>query len=94
MKGRRNRKSFLLKLAVVAFAVYISGTLIYQTIQIRQSNDQLARLKAQLAEQEEENAQTQRILSEDDEQFMESVARQELGYAKPSERIYVDTSGN
>lgn len=91
---KSHRKSFLLKLAVIAFAVYICGTLIYQTVQIRQSSDQLARIKAQLAEQQEQNAQTERILSENDEQFMESVARDELGYAKPSERIYVDASGN
>jgi cell division protein FtsB len=91
---KSHRKSILLKLAACAFAVYIAATLIYQTVQIRQSNDQLARLKAQVADQQEENAQTERVLAENDEQFMESVARNDLGYAKPNERIFVDASGN
>ena len=91
---KKHRKSFVLKLAAVVFALYIITTLVFLSFQIRQSNEQLDRLKTQVANQEEQNAQTKRVLAQDDEQFMESVARNDLGYAKPSERIFVDASGN
>lgn len=84
----------MLKLAACAFAVYIAASLIYQVIRIRQSDAQLTALKAQVTEQQKENAQTERLLSENNNQLMESVARNDLGYAKPNERIYVDASGN
>lgn len=91
---KKRRKSLILKLAVFAFAIYIAATLVGQVMRIRQSSMELASLKAQIAEQDKENAETQRTLSENDEQFMESVARNDLGYAKPNERIFVDASGN
>lgn len=91
---KKHRKSFLLKLAGVVFALYIISTLVYLSFQISQSNQQLDRLKTQVTDQEEQNAQTKRVLAQNDEQFMESVARNDLGYAKPSERIFVDASGN
>lgn len=91
---KKRRKSLILKLAVFAFAVYIAATLVSQVMHIRQNSMELASLKAQIAEQNKENAETQRTLSENDEQFMESVARNDLGYARPNERIFVDASGN
>lgn len=91
---KKRRKSLILKLAVFAFAVYIAATLIGQVMQIRRNSTQLASLKTQISDQKKENAETQRTLSENDEQFMESVARNDLGYAKPNERIFVDASGN
>ena len=91
---KKHGKSFMLKLAVCAFAVYIAASLVYQTVQIRESSAKLSLIKAQVADQQKKNAQIKRELAENDEQFMESVARDDLGYAKPNERIYVDASGN
>ena len=91
---KKHRKSILLKLAACAFAVYIAATLVYDVVQIRESSDQLTLLRTQVTDQKNQNARTKLVLAENDEQFMESVARDDLGYAKPSERIYVDASGN
>ena len=91
---KKRRKGFILKLAVCALAVYITASLVYQVYEIRQSSAQLELLKKQVTEQQKENEETKRVLAENDEQFMESVARDELGYAKPGERIFVDASGN
>lgn len=90
---RKHRKSFVLKLAAVVFALYIITTLVFLSFQIRQSNEQLDRLKTQATNTDDQNAQIEHILGQDDEQFMESVARNN-GYAKPSDRIFVDASGN
>lgn len=91
---KKRRKSFIFKIAVLAFAVYIAATLIYQAVQIRESNGRLLQDKTQLTVQQKQNEQIKRVLSENDNQFMEDVARNELGYSKPNERIYVDASGN
>jgi cell division protein FtsB len=91
---KKQKKSFLLKLAVCAFAVYIATTLLCQTIRIRESSAQLALLKDQVSDAQKKNAQTQRLLNESNDKLMESVARDDLGYAKPNERIFVDASGN
>lgn len=92
MKKRRN--SLILKIAILSFAVYIVATLIYQAVQIKESNKRLAQVKSQYAATQAENEKLEALLNESDEEFMESVAREELGYSKPNERIYVDASGN
>ena len=33
-------------------------------------------------------------LEEDDPEYIEQIARDELGYVKPGEKIFVDISGN
>lgn len=91
---KKRRKSLILKLAVFAFAIYIAASIVSQLVQMNRKNDQIGEISAQLSQQNKQNAETQRLLSESDEQFMESVARQKLNYAKPNERIYVDASGN
>jgi cell division protein FtsB len=91
---KKHRKSFILRLAICAFAVYITASLVYQAYRIRQNSAQLDLLNKQISEQQKENEEIKRVLAENDEQFMESVARDELGYAKPGERIFVDASGN
>lgn len=91
---KKHGRGLLLKLAAFVFAVYIAVTLITQVVQIKSGNAQLALLKAQVADQQKDNARTKQLLSENYDQFVESVARDDLGYAKPSERIYVDASGS
>jgi cell division protein FtsB len=91
---KKQRKSLMLRLAVCAFAAYLAVTLINQATQIRTRSEQLATLKTQVTQQQKQNTETQRLLSEKDEQFMQSVAENDLGYAKPNERIFVDASGN
>lgn len=89
-----HHKSLLLKLAAVVFAGYIVFSLVYLSVQIKQSENTVDELHSQIAEINEQNEQTKRVLSQDDEKFMESVARNDLGYVKPNERVFVDASGN
>lgn len=91
---KKHRKSLIMMIAVCAIAVYLAATLVNQTMQIRKSNSEFATLKMQVADQQKQNAETQRMLNENDGQFMQSVAENSLGYAKPNERIFVDASGN
>jgi cell division protein FtsB len=45
-------------------------------------------------QQQSENAEIQREISEDDGTYKESIARDKLGYAKPDERVFINASGN
>ena len=91
---KNQKNGFLFKMAICVFAVYIAATLVFQTVRAREQSAQLALLKGQVSDTQKKNAQTQRLLNEKTEKFMESVARDDLGYAKPNERIFVDASGN
>ncbi len=91
---QKKRKSLILRLAVLAFAAYIAATLVSQATQIRAKSSQLDTLNAQVTQQQKQNTETQRLLNEKENQFMQSVAENDLGYAKPNERVFVDASGN
>lgn len=89
----KKRKSIVARLAVAAFVLYIAVTLITKQAQISQQKATLAKLSGQLQQQQGTNAEMQRVLSENNDQYMASVARDKLGYAKPNERIYIDVAG-
>ena len=50
-------------------------------------------LNEQIAQQQTENQEMQRILSGDADQITEWVARDSYNYAAPNERIFVDVTG-
>lgn len=91
---KRRRKSLLLRLAVLSFAVYIAVVLIQQQLQIGRKKSEISSLKLQYQQQLGQDEELRRSLSESNDQYMESVARDTLGYAHPSERIYVNVPGN
>ena len=51
-------------------------------------------VKWQIAQQQSENEELERILSGDPDEIVEWIARDSYGYAAPNERIIVDMSGN
>lgn len=87
-------KSVIFRMALGAFIVYIAVTLIQQQVQIGQHKAQLAQLQTQYKQQQGKNAELQRVLSENDDQYMAGVARDKLGYTKSNERIYINVAGN
>ena len=69
------------------------GSLVYNQVQISSKPPELEVVKAQLMVQRAENEELFRQLEAGDLEIMEQVARDELGYAKPNERVFVDMSG-
>lgn len=91
---KKHRKSLLLRLAVVAFAVYIGATAISLQVQINGKQAETNRLNSQAAAQEAANGETQRVLgNKNDAQFIADEARDTLNYAMPGERVFVN-AGN
>jgi cell division protein FtsB len=91
---KKHRKSLILRLSVFAFIVYIAVVLINMQLHISKDKATLASVTTQYKTQQDKNAEIQRVLSENDDQYKESIARDKLGYAEPDERIYVNVSGN
>ncbi len=67
---------------------------IQNQVEIASKRQELEAVQAQLDAQIAENTELQRVLeSGTEEEIIERIARDNLGYAKPGERVFVDTSG-
>lgn len=80
---------FFILLLLSMLAAYISNQV---TISSKQA--ELDALNEQIAQQQSENEELERILSGDPDDIVEWIARDSYGYAAPNERIIVDISGN
>ena len=97
IKKRKQKGSFLLRMAVFAFAVYITVALVNQQVQISQKRQELATMKQQIQIQEIKNDDIKHALSTDNgknSDYIERVARENLHFAKPGERVFVNIAGN
>ena len=97
IKTQKKKNSFLLKIAVLAFSIYMVAALVNQQIQISEKTRQLSEMQQQLEEQDIRNEELRRSLSdstEENEDYIERYAREELDYAKASERVFVNIAGN
>ena len=80
---------FFILLLLSMLAAYISNQV---TISSKQA--ELDALNEQIAQQQSENEELERILSGYPDEIVEWIARDSYGYAAPNERIIVDISGN
>ncbi len=83
----------IVKLLMLAFLLYAAVTIISLRTQIADKQEELDSLSLRVQEYEEANAalqeEMQRGVSEED---ISELARSELSYAEPGERVFVDTS--
>ena len=89
------RRFFNLKyIAVTAAVIYLSVSLIGAQFDLMIKKQELASLEQQKDRLELETNDIQRILEiEDQDEYVERIARQRLGYANPNEKIYKDIQG-
>lgn len=84
---------WMLKGVLVLFLLFAAITIVNLQIQISENKQTLATLNAGVAEYSEANEQlkasVQAQLTDED---IGEIARSELGYAEPGERIFIDTS--
>lgn len=94
-KMEKYKGSFLLKFAVLCFAVFILVSLIGQQFQIMEKQEELQSLQDQLNTQNIRNEEIQNSLENSGglAEYAERKARSELDYAKPGERVFVDVGG-
>lgn len=92
-KKTKNLKTFVRKILVCFIILYISGLLIAQQFNISRLNREIDAVSEQieLAEREGEILQSEKEASQTDE-YVERVAREKLGYMKPYEKVFIDSS--
>lgn len=86
--------SLLIKLAVAGASVYLVVSFVSGQLQVSEKQRKLAELDIKLETQTEQNAELERLMeSGDEDAYVERMAREKLGYARPDERVFVDISG-
>ena len=83
----------ILYLVIAVLMLYAVISLVMVHRQTRQLQDRAATLQQQVSEMTQSNAELQyQIDHSEDDDMIESVAREKLGLVKPGEKIFYDTS--
>lgn len=94
LKKQLTRKEIILRIAIVAFVVYILYTLISVQTQIAAKKAELDELRTTYTEKLIGNEELQKTVdSYGTDEFIEEQAREKLGYANEDEHFYIDISG-
>lgn len=97
VKTKKNKGSLLLKIAIFCFAAFLLMMLVSQFFQISKKQTQLNGLKEELRQQQLINDELRYDLQSEDtgtDDYAEKVARRELDYVKPGERVFYNIGGN
>ena len=92
--GKRAFGKTLIRLFFVLMLLSMLAAYISNQVTISSKRAELETLNEQIAQQQTENQEMQRILSGDADDVTEWVARDSYNYAAPNERIFVDVTGN
>ncbi|MBQ7038511.1 MAG: septum formation initiator family protein [Clostridia bacterium] len=87
-KAAKRRKSVLLRVAIVAFAVYVVVSMVQLQLQLSNAQERLDKLNEQTAAQMESNEVLQEQIDNSDA-YKEQQARKQ-GMARPGETILVE----
>ena len=87
-KAAKRRKSVILRVAIVAFAVYVVVSMVQFQLQLNNAQERLDKLNAQTAAQLEQNEVLQDQIDNSDA-YKEQQARKQ-GMARPGETILVE----
>ena len=91
--GKRAFGKTLIRLFFVLMLLSMLAAYNSNQVTISSKRAELETLNEQIAQQQTENQEMQRILSGDADQITEWVARDSYNYAAPNERIFVDVTG-
>ena len=97
VKTKKYKGSLLLKIAIVCFALFLLLMLVGQFLQICKKQAELDHLKEQLRQQQLVNDELRYDLEGEDtgtDEYAAKVARRELDYVKPGERVFYNIGGN
>lgn len=90
---KKKRRSFILTLALIALVGYFIISLVSLQIRINQKQQELDTLRHTYDQVQAQNTELKQIVAEDDENgYMERIARDVLGYVLPGESVYYDVS--
>ncbi len=97
VKTKKRKGSLLLKIAIICFAAFLLMMFVSQFFQISTKSAELKALKEELRLQQLINEELRYDLEGEDtgtDDYAEKVARRELDYVKPGERVFYNIGGN
>lgn len=95
-KKPKKRRNIIIGACFGVFIVYAVVTLISQQVQINQKRTELSELEDKIVIQEVKNGEIEDVYNSDDrenEEYIKKIARDELGYAEPDERVFINIAG-
>ncbi len=91
--AKKQKNSFILTLALILLAGYFVITILGHAIEIKKSNAKLEQQQLILEQQLAENAYLKEIVESDDKsEYIEQVAREQLGFGLPNEKVFYDVT--
>ena len=94
-KRKTRKNSIILWVLFCTLVCYFVATLISLHTRVKAEEQSLEALKNSYQEQLDENSEIQMVIDGGDEaDYIERVARERYGYAKPDERVYYDSSAS
>ena len=98
MATKKRRKSLIThfkNVAILCLLCYAVVVLVTQQVHLSESKQEYAKVKSEVVTAQQNNDEYQRLLSiKDNNEYMEHIAIERLGYAYPNEKRYYDTSRN
>lgn len=93
LKTKKRKTSIILTAGLLVLVCYFVVSFIGLQSKINDEKRELAVVNEKCDAQDFENSELERILKDGNElEYIERIARDELGYAKPGERVYSDIS--
>jgi cell division protein FtsL len=90
-----SKTGVLIKLMLFVIAAASTISLIFMQLDIAEKEREIAYISEQIKEQRLRNSEMEDLLAlENEEDFYQSIAEDNLGYGRNDEKIYKDISGN
>ena len=90
--SKKFKGSFILVIAAVVLAWYFIMSFIDVGVQIHKREKVLEEVEQQVEQQQNENAKLQAVIDGDKSDYMEKIAREELGYGKLGEKFFYNVT--
>lgn len=93
IRGPKSARSFLISFGITAMIVYLGFSVVNYAMQINEVNKKLQYSQQKYSEIISENKETKNLLENAKENdIVERIARERLGYVFPDEKIYYDVN--
>jgi len=87
------KTSLVSKIVIMLLAVYAAVTLLKQQITLNNAREELESVREQIERTERKNEELEeKVIAQDPDHLGEEAVRDQLGYIKPGEAIFVDIS--
>lgn len=90
---RRKRRRELILLVLMFLFVYLLIVSVSLRLRLREQKKELVVINEQIEEARIENDELTRIMQGTEDEYIERIAREKLGYAAVGDRVYEDISG-